>query len=118
LDFYSGGFFGGFALAFLIVAVCVNLFVTNILVLELNWKTLSLALLVALILFNLILWAYGLVAFKVSWTGQYTGIRMFTSRFLINFLYNWLFLYPVYLFFTFLRNFVDSMDIRRRGVIR
>ncbi len=118
LDFYSGSFFGGFTLAFLVVSLCAHLFVTNVLLAELNWKTLSAVLLVALAFFSLIIWVYGLMAFKLSWTVQYTGIKIFISQFLVNFFYNWLLLYPVYLFFTFLRNFVDNMDIRRRGVVR
>jgi hypothetical protein len=118
LDFYSGSFFGGFTLAFLTVALCAHLFVTNVLVVDINWKTLSLALLAALVIFNIIVWAYGLVVFKLSFSPQYIGIKIFTSQFLIDFLYNWLLLYPVYLFFTFLRNFVDNLSIRRRGIIK
>jgi cell shape-determining protein MreD len=118
LDFYSAGFFGAFTLAFLVVSLLTHLFAANVLAAELNWKTLSLSLLGALVVFNLIIWAYGLMAFKLSFTSQYIGIKIFTSRFLINFLYDWLLLYPVYLYFTFLRNFTDNMDVRRRGVVR
>jgi cell shape-determining protein MreD len=118
LDFFSAGFFGGFTLAFLAVAFGAHLVAANLLVAELNWKTLSLALLGALVFFNLTLWAYGLAAFKLSFSLQYIGIKIFTSRFLASFFYNWLLLYPVYLFFTFLHNFVDNLNIRRRGVVR
>ena len=118
LDFYSGVFFGGFTLAFLSVSLCAHLLVTNILAADLNWKTLSAFLFGALVIFNLILLAYGLIVFKLNFSPQYTGLRIFTSQFLINFLYNWLLLYPVYLVFTFLRNIVDNMNIRRRGVVR
>jgi cell shape-determining protein MreD len=118
LDFYSAGFFGGFTLAFLAVSLCAHLLITNFFAAEFNWKTLSLALLVSLIVFNLIVWAYGLAAFKLNFSFQYTGIKVFVSQFLVSFLYDWLLLYPVYLYFTFLRNFVDNISIRRRGVVR
>lgn len=118
LDFYSASFFGGLTFAFLAVSLAAHLFVANILVVEFNWKTLSLALLAALIIFNLLVWAYGLAVFKLNLGSQYVRIGIFASQFLVSFLYNWLFLYPVYLFFTFLRNFVDNFSIRRRGVVR
>lgn len=118
LDFYSGSFFGGFTLAFLVVFLCVNLFVTNVLVVDLNSRTLSLALLAALVFVNLIIWAYQLAAFKLNLSPQYIGIQIFTSRFLVSFLYNLAFLYPVYLFFTYLRNLVDKLSIHRRGIIK
>jgi len=118
LDFYSAGFFGGFTLAFLAVSLCAHLLMTNLFAAELNWKTLSLALLAALIVFNSIVWVYGLVVFKLNFGSQYTGIKVFVSQFSVNFLYDWLLLYPVYLYFTFLRNFVDNIAIRRRGVVR
>jgi len=118
LDFYSGSFFGGFTLALLAVSLCAYLFATNVLVVEINWKTLSLALLAALVFLNLIIWAYQLAAFKLGLSFQYTGIKIFVSKFLVGFLYNWLLLYPVYMIFTFLHKFVDNLSIRRRGVIR
>jgi len=118
LDFFSAGFFGGFTLAFLVVALGAHFFATDILLTELSWKTLSLALLAALVVFYLIVWVYQLAAFKLSLSPQYTGVKIFTSQFLINFLYNLLLLYPVYLYFTFLRNIVDNISVRRRGVVR
>jgi hypothetical protein len=118
LDFYSAGFFGGFTLSLLVVSLLAHLFVTEILVVDINWKTLSFALLVALVIFNLILWFYGLVIFKLGLSSEFSGIKIFISQFPINFLYNWVMLYPLYLFFTFLRNFMDKLTVRRRGVIR
>jgi cell shape-determining protein MreD len=118
LDFYSAGFFGGFTLAILTVSLCAHLFAADVLVIDLDWKTLSLSLLAALIVFYLIVWVYQLAAFKLNFGSQYTGIKIFASRFLINFLYNWLLLYPVYLYYTFLRNIVDNISARRRGVVK
>lgn len=118
LDFYSAGFFGAFTLAFLAVSVAANLFVNNVFVFEINWKTLSPALLAGLFFFSLLVWAYGLLAFKLSWGSQYVNIGVFISNFPVNFLYNWFLLYPVYLFFTFLRGLVDNLSSRRRGVVR
>jgi rod shape-determining protein MreD len=118
LDFYSAGFFGGFTLAFLAVGLCANLFINNILVLEMNWKSLSLTLLISLILFNLTLWLYQFLAFKLNWDSRYTGIGIFASHFFAGFIYNLLLLYPMYLCFTFLRGFVQNLNIRRRGVVR
>lgn len=118
LDFYSAGFFGAFTMAFLAVGLCLHLFATSVIVVNVNWKTLSLVLFICLTLFNLIVWAFGLLAFRLSWTGQYAGINIFASEFLAAFIYNWLMLYPIYSFFTFLRNFVDNLIIRRRGLVR
>jgi len=118
LDFYSAGFFGAYTLAFLTVGLCAHLFANNLLVLEINWKSLSLVLLASLIMFNLILWFFQFLAFKLGWSGQFAGIKVFSSEFPANFIYDWLLLYPVYLCFTFVRGFVQNLNVRRRGVVR
>ncbi|SRR6266404_3075175 len=118
LDFYSAGFFGAFAMAFLLVSLCVHIFVSNVLVFELNWKSLSLALAVALAMLDFLVWFFGLLAFKFSWTSQYSGFRIFLSAFPAGLLYNWLLLYPMYWFSNFLRRLVDNLSLHRRGIVR
>jgi rod shape-determining protein MreD len=118
LDFYSAGFFGAYTFAFLAVGLSAHLFANNLLVLEIDWKSLSLLLLISLIFFNLLLWVYQFLAFKLSWSGQYVNFNVFTSQFLVSFIYNWLLLYPMYLLFTFLRSFIQNLSVRRRGVVR
>ncbi len=117
LDFYSAGFFGGFAFIFLGLSFLGYFFVNYLVVLEMNWKTLSAALLVGLLLFNLFLWLYGLIAFKLNWTGQYVSFKIFLRAFPASFIYNCLLLYPMYLFVNWLRRFVDNLTIRRRGFV-
>ncbi len=77
LDFYSAGFFGAFTLAFLTVSVAIHSFVNNVFVFEINWKTLSAALFTGMLFLTLIIWLYGLVVFKFSWTTQYTTFKVF-----------------------------------------
>lgn len=118
LDFYSTTFFGSFTLAFLSICLLLNLFVNNLAVVEINWKTLSLTLLLGLAGLNLLVWLYSAAAYKLNWTQDYSGLKDYFSGFLVSFFYNLLLLYPVYLFANFLKNFTDSLSVRRRSVIR
>jgi cell shape-determining protein MreD len=117
LDFYSAGFFGAFTLAFLIFAFLIHLVVNNFIVLEINWKSLSLLLLGSLLVMNLILWVYGLIVFKLNWVPDYESLKIYMSKFFVSFAYNWLLLYPVYLLFGYLKNFIDNFTVRRRGIV-
>ena len=118
LDFFSTTFFGSFTLSFLIITLGLNLFVNNFAVVELNWKTLSLSLLLCLFALDLLLWLYTAMAFKLNWTQDFSGFTQYLSVFAPSFFYNLLLLYPVYLFANFLKNFTDSLSVRRRSVIR
>jgi cell shape-determining protein MreD len=118
LDFYSVGFFGAFTLGLLVVGLCMHFAANNILVLEFNWKSLSGALLSAFLILNLIVWLYGFAAFKLNWAPEPAGFKIFMGDFIWGLLYNWLLLYPTYLFFNFLRRSLDNFSVRSRGVIR
>jgi rod shape-determining protein MreD len=117
LDFYSTTFFGSFTFSFLIITLGLHLFVNNLASVELNWKTLSFSLLVCLFALDILVWLYSAAAFKLSWTQDSSGFKQYMAMFPLNFLYNLLFLYPVYVFANFLKNFTDSLSARRRSVI-
>src|SRR5271155_5350447 len=59
LDFFSPGFFGAFTVAFLILALAINALVNSLMLLEINWKSLTLLLLGALVVVNFSVWLYG-----------------------------------------------------------
>src|SRR5581483_2002403 len=114
LDFYSSGFFGGFTLAFLGIGLILHIFSGNFLVTELNWKTLSLVIALALAFLDFVLCLYGLAAFKFNWTYQVIGFKVFAGSFIPALLYNLLLLYPAYLATVFVIRIVDNMDVRKR----
>jgi rod shape-determining protein MreD len=118
LDFYSSGFFGAYALAFLVLAFSLHIFAANMVVVELNWKTLSVALIFCLLALNIFIWLYGLLALKLNFTGTHSGFKLYISGFPYSLFYNWLLLYPVYLFSGALKRFVDNLSLKRRGVVR
>lgn len=115
LDFYSGGFFGGFTLGLLAVSLGLHIFASSLFVFELNWKTLSLALFFSLGLFNFLLWLYGLLVYKFNWTNEYVTFKIFLAAFPPSLIYNLLLLYPMYFCFNFLRRVVDGLSLKRRG---
>lgn len=118
LDFYSAGFFGGFTLAFLSLALLLHLLASNFVLLELNWKSLSLLLAASLVILNSLLWLYGLWVYKLNWAFGYTGLKTFASAFLPGLIYNWLLLYPMYLCYGLIKNLIENLTIRRRGLVR
>ncbi len=118
LDVFSTGFFGGFTLAFLFLCLCLQLFVNNLLVFELNWKTVSLGFIFSFAFLNLFLWLYGLTAFKLGLATDYNGSKDFLGAFTPGLIYNWLFLYPLYAATDFLKRVVENLNIRSRGVVR
>lgn len=118
LDFFYTGFFGSFTLAFLISSSCLHLLSDTFIVFELNWKSLSGLLFGALAVAYLVVWLYGLMVYKFNWTHDFESFSLFSRYFLINFLYNWALLYPMYIVYTLLKQGVDSLTIRRRGIVR
>ena len=86
LDFYSANFFGGYTLAFLATALALHIFVNYILVLEVNWKSLTGLIFCSLVLVNFLLWLYGLLAFKLNLAADYTGFKIYLDGFLAGFI--------------------------------
>ena len=117
LDFFSASFFGGFTLSFLFIALILNFLSNAFVLLELNWKSLSLILFGALLLLNLFLWVYGFIAFWLHWTGDFNNFKNFSGVFLINLLYNWVLLYPTFIYYSYVRRIIDGFEIRGRGVV-
>ncbi len=118
LDFYSTGFFGGYTLGLLIISVLMYLFINNILVIEVKFRSLAVSLLLALILLNVIVWLYGFTAYKLNITPSFISFKTYIDSFPINFFYNLFFIYPVYLFSSNLRLFVEKLNMRSKGVVR
>lgn len=116
LDFFSTNFFGGYTLSFLIVALLLYFLVNNFLVFELNWKILSLLVLGSLILLNIILWLYGLLAFKFGLSTEYVGLKIYAAGFLASFFYNWILSYPMYLFSDFIKKFIENLEAKQRRI--
>ena len=117
LDFYSGGFFGAFTLAFLALALGLGLFADQLMV-EWNWKNVGVAFILSWAVFNIIIWAYGLIAFRLHGAPVYITFRIFAARFPLGLAYNLLWLYPVYWLVGWLNRMVDNLTVRRRGIIR
>ena len=118
LDFYSTDFFGAYTLAFLIISFFLHLFINKLMFLGLSWKSLSLTLIFALFSLNFIVWLYVLISFKLGWAGHSQDFKVMLTGFLPSLIYNALFLYPVYIFSIYLKEFINNFYIRRRGVVR
>lgn len=118
LDFYSTSFFGSFAFVFLTLSFCLHLIVKNLLAAELNWKILSLTIVICLVILDLLVWLYGLLAFKFNWISFAVNFKFLIASFPAALFYNLLLLYPVYLVSNFLKQFVDNLSLKRRGVIK
>jgi cell shape-determining protein MreD len=118
LDFLSAGFFGIYTLTFLLLSLGIYFFVNNLVVVELNWKSLSLALVFCLLVFNILVWFFGLASFKFGWAGNYTNLKVYMDSFPASLFYNWLLLYPMYLASNSLKILVENLTMRRRGIIR
>ncbi len=118
LDFFSPGFFGAYTFSLLTSGLALHLFVSQFLATELNWKTLTLAIALCWLIFNLLFWLFGLAAFKFNWFYGYQDLKTASLNFFYGLIYNGFLFYPVYLFYNFLKNFVDKLSLRSRGIIK
>ena len=118
LDFYSATFFGSFTVSVLLLALSLHVLVNTLVLLELNWKSLSLLLLTAIILLDLFSWGYGFMAYEFGWSSNFIAFHSFMTAFASYFFYNLVLFYPTFLFYNFVRKIVDGLTIRRRGVVR
>lgn len=118
LDFFSTGFFGAYTLAMILVSFFAYLFTNKITVMEFKLKNLIIFLAVSLALFQLVVWFFNFIVFKFNFAPIYTDFSIYLSSFLVIYLYNLLFLYPVFLLYSFVKNFVTNLNIKQRGIIR
>ena len=118
LDFYSANFFGGFTLGFLMSVLFIYLLSENFIFLDLSWKYLFLILVSALAVLNLTIWFYGFMAFKFGWTASHIELSRYINAFFPALFYNWLLVYPVYIFTNWLKDLIETFTIRSRGVVR
>jgi cell shape-determining protein MreD len=118
LDFFSFVFFGSFTLAFLILALSLHFLANHFVVLEINWKSLSLLLALSLLILNVVMWLYGIIALKFNWAPYYINFKTIFSALPIAYIYDWLLLYPVYLCYSSLKGLVANLTLRRRGIVK
>lgn len=118
LDFFSAGFFGGQTFALLCVSLSVFLFANYMFAAELNFKTLGFSLIFAWAMFCLINWLWQLAAAKLNLAPNYLDFKLISQNFIFSLIYNLLLLYPVYLFYDFVKRRLDNYEIKSRGVIQ
>jgi len=116
LDFYSTSFFGSFTISLLLVALCLQALANIVAVFELNWKSLSLLLISAMVLLNLFYWSYAFAAYKFHWALDFIAFRSVTAAFLPSFFYNLIFLYPMFLLYNFVKKIIDNLSLRRTRI--
>jgi rod shape-determining protein MreD len=117
LDFYSTSFFGGYTLAFLLLATSLYLLAGSFVVLELNWKSLSFLLLGSLFLLKLVLFSYAFLVYKFNWAADYAKLNFSWISFIAEYAYNLLLLYPAYIIFSLLKRSLENYYTKKRGVI-
>jgi rod shape-determining protein MreD len=118
LDCFSANFFGGWTFGFLVLALLLHSVSSQLLVFELNWKSLALLVLGAFTLVNFCLWLFALAAFKFGLAPSGIGIKVLVAGFLPGLFYNLLLLYPMYVVFDRLKSLIADFSVRSRGIVR
>ena len=118
LDFFSTQFFGGFTVAFLSLGLVLHLMFNYFLAMEVNWKMLGGVLCAVLILFYGSLWIYGFLVYKFNLAHSYLSLADYSRNLLPALVYNLLLMYPIYIFYETLQEWVEKLLIRQRGVIK
>lgn len=98
LDIYSGFFFGGFTLTFLLLGYLLHLLVSKVLMMELGAKALVIIISVCTLLSLLMVWLYNWAAFKFGYIPDVLDFHTLEFRILPEIFYNLLIGYPLYLF--------------------
>lgn len=118
LDFFSTSFFGAYTSALLCVSLLIYFFINNFVEITIRLRSLAISLFFSLILYNLVIWFFGFVVFKLNLVQNHTAFKTYASVFYISFLYNLVLIFPVYFGASNLRKFVENLNIRRRGIVR
>jgi len=117
LDFFSAHFFGAFTFTLLFLSSFLHLLARNFIVVELDKKALVALLLGSWAVFRLLLGLLAVLALRMHLTSEAEGLKMYFNGFVWSLIYNLLLLYPVYLFYGYLRKIVDNLTVRRRRLI-
>lgn len=107
-DFWSGGFFGGFTLAFLCVVLVLEGFRSAFSLMEMDWKYFFGVCFGAYILVDLLLWTYNFLAFRVGWTEFYVALSGIVRKWPAGIFYNSILLYPLRKYYLL------TQDLNRR----
>ncbi|MDR3642153.1 MAG: hypothetical protein P4L74_00820 [Candidatus Doudnabacteria bacterium] len=118
LDCFSASFFGGWTFGFLILALALHTLSSQLLVLELNWKSLALLVFGSFSLVSFCLWFYTWAALKAGAPGYGLGFNPSLADFVPALIYNLLLLYPMYFIYYRLKALIADFTIRSRGVVK
>lgn len=118
VDFYSSTFFGGFTLGFLLVASFIYILANAFIFLEVNWKSLSILTFASLCVLYFTVWLYGFSVSKMGIQPTYIPFKYFLRNFPGMLIYNLILLFPMYLFSNWLKDFVNRLLMKSRGVVR
>lgn len=118
LDFFSADFFGGFTLSLLVISFIIYLFINNVVNIQVRFRSLAISVFVALVLNALILWFYGLVIYKLNLSQSHILFKTYMVNLPSQLFYSLILIYPVYFLASNLREFVDNLIVRRRGIVR
>lgn len=114
LDFFSAHFFGAFIFSLLFLSAALHLLARNFIVLELDKKALIAVLFGSWAILRLCLGLYSIMVFSFHLTSEAGGIKVYFNGFIWSLFYNLFLLYPVYLFYGYLKKIVDSLTAGRR----
>ncbi len=95
LDFSSGIFFGSFTITFLCLALILELITKNFLVIDIDWKYQIIIFILVLILANLLLYGFSLLAFYLHWVKEKADFTPLKGTLLPFLAYNLLLFYPI-----------------------
>ena len=102
-DYWNGGFFGGFTLAFLLLCLVLSGLRSAFTLADMDWKYFILILLLSFVLSGLFVWLYNFAAFRLHWTEYYSGFLGMVQKWPAEIFYNLVMLYPVKRFYEFVQ---------------
>lgn len=112
LDFYSGAFIGTFSFPLLVVSFSASWLLKYVLAVEINMKYLPLILAVFMAGFYFSIVLFSWAAFRLTWSVSFLPWNIIKEGLFAGFIYNVLFLYPMYVFVGQLRLFMDKYITR------
>lgn len=103
VDYWNGGFFGGYTLVFLLLCLVLQALRSAFTLADMDWKYFALILLLSFVLSSLSLWLYNFIAFRLHWTEYYSSFFGLVKKWPAELFYNLVMLYPVKKFFGFVQ---------------
>jgi hypothetical protein len=96
LDLSTGVFLGSFSVAFLLISAGLRAFSRDVAVIHSNWKYFPFILLVSQCILYAWLYGYNRMADYIGAFSNLLNFRLLVTRFVWEFVYNLLFIYPVW----------------------